>query len=206
MQLVEFEVAKKLLSKYKILSPRTIFVSSEKEASKVAKDFKYPVFLKIYGKNILHRTEKGGVGEATNKIELLRMFSKMIRIKGTEGVLIQEKVLGKSLILGMKRDPQFGSVIIVGIGGIFTEVLNDVVLMVAPIAENEALKMLSELKGYAYLCGKRDNMPINLKAVVKIIIALSDLAQQMPEIKEIDLNPVIVNGKKAVAVDFKFLT
>jgi len=206
MQLVDFETARKFLLEYKISFPRTVFIISEKDLLKSVKDFKYPVFLKIYGKNILHRTEKMGVGEAANKAEMARMFSKMIKIEGVEGILIQEKAFGKSLIIGMKRDAQFGPVIIVGIGGIFAEVLKDFVLRVAPVSEKDALKMLAELKGYDYLLGKRDRNPVNLKEIAKIVVALSKLSLKKTEIKEIDLNPVIVDGQEALAVDFKFLT
>jgi len=205
MELTNFEKSKKILSEYKIPFPRTVFVSSEKDLLKESKNFKYPVFLKIYGKDILHRTDINGVGEASNLAESKKMLSKMMKIKGADGVLIQEKVEGKSLIVGMKRDPQFGPVIMVGIGGIFTEILKDVVLRVAPISEKDALKMLSELKAYDYLLGKRDHQAINLEAVAKIIVSLSELSLKETEIVQIDLNPVIANGKKALAVDFKFL-
>lgn len=205
MQLTNFEEAKKLLEKYKISFPRTVFVSSEKELSKVINSFKYPIFLKIYGKDIFHRTDIGGVGEANNKIEAKKEFLRMIKIKGTDGIIMQEKIDGKSLIIGMKRDLQFGPVIIVGIGGIFTEILNDFVLRVAPVSEKKALEMMKELKGYNYLIGKRDKKSINFKAVAKIIVSLSNLAIKETEIKEIDLNPVISNAKMATAVDFKFL-
>ena len=214
MQLTNFEDAKKLLSKYKISFPRTVFAlpaevltkaGFKKDFLKVINSFKYPIFLKVYGKDILHRTDIGGVGEANNKIEAKKEFLRMIKIKGTDGVIIQEEVDGKSLIIGMKRDLQFGPVIIVGIGGIFTEILNDFVLRVAPISEKDALKMIAELKGYNYLIGKRDKKSINFKAVAKIIVSLSNLAIKETEIKEIDLNPVISNAKIASAVDFKFL-
>ena len=130
----------------------------------------------------------------------------MIKMEGVDGVLVQEKVLGKSLIVGMRRDSQFGPVIMVGIGGIFTEIMQDFNLRVAPVSEVEALEMMSELKGYNYLCGKRDNSPINFKKVAEIIVAISDLSIKENKIQEIDLNPVISNEKSAFAVDFKFLT
>jgi hypothetical protein len=205
MQVVDFESSEKLMAKYKILTPRTVFVKLEKEAQKAAKNFGFPVFLKIYGKNILHRTEIKGVGEAKDKSELGKMFSEMMKIKGTEGILIQEKVQGKELIIGMKRDAQFGVVIMAGIGGILAELISDFVLRVAPVSENEALKMLAELKGYPYLQGKRDKNPINFKEAAKVIAALSEMGLKEAEIKEITLNPVIVNEKKAVTVDFKLL-
>jgi hypothetical protein len=205
MQLVDFDVAKKLLTEYKISFPKTFFVASQKEMEIASGVIKYPVFLKIYGKNILHRTEEGGVGEANDKKELAEIFLRLIKIKNTEGVLIQEKVLGKSLIVGMKRDAQFGPVIMVGIGGIFTEIMKDFVLRVAPVSEAEALHMMSELKGYGYLCGQRDKKPINFKETAKIIAEISNLSINHSEINEIDLNPVISDEKKALAVDFKFL-
>ncbi len=205
MELIDIKSAEKFLSKYKISTPKTSLIVSEKEAIKAVEVFKYPVFLKIYGKNILHRTEVGGVDEAQDREEAMKMFSKMMKIKGAEGVLIQEKVEGKSLIIGMKRDPQFGPVIMVGIGGIFTEILKDFVLRVAPVSEKDALEMLKELKGYNYLQGERDKEPIHFEKVAKIIEAVSKLSLNENQIQEIDLNPVISNIKTASAVDFKFI-
>ena len=205
MQLVDFEVAKNILSKYKISFPKTVFVLSGNNINKSIKGLKYPLFLKAYGKNILHRIELGGIKEVATLAELRKIFPKIFKIKGVDGILVQEKADGKNLILGMKRDAQFGPVIMVGIGGLLTEILNDVVLRVAPVSETEALKMLTELKGYSYLLGKRDKKVVNLRAVAKIVAALSSLALKETYIKEIDLNPVIANEKTASAVDFKFL-
>ena len=210
MQLVDFDKAKKLLADYNIPFPKTVFALptealAKAGLAKVTTGFKYPLFLKIYGKNIFKRTDIGGVGEAKDKAELQKMFLKMIKIKGAEGVLIQEKIEGKNLIIGMRRDEQFGPVVVVGIGGIFAEVMKDFVLRVAPVSEKEALKMLAELKGHDYLIGKRDKKSINFKAVAKIIVALSDIGLKEKEIKDATLNPVISNEKIASAVDFKFL-
>jgi hypothetical protein len=205
MQLIDFKNAEKLLLDYKILYSRTFFVLTKKEALVAAKKIKYPVFLKVYGKHILHRIELGGTKEVRSPAELSKTFLVMKKIKGVDGILVQEKVIGKNIILGMKRDAQFGPVILVGIGGTLTEVLNDIVLRVAPVSLVNAMDMLKELKGYSYLCGKRDKKSVNLKDVAKIIVALSNLAIKEGKIKEIDVNPVIANEKKATAVDFKFL-
>jgi acyl-CoA synthetase (NDP forming) len=205
MELVDFDATKKLLVEYSISFPKTFFVVTEKEMEIACGVVKFPVFLKIQGKNILHRTDVGGVDKANNKKELTELFFKLMKIVGAEGILIQEEVLGKSLIVGMKRDAQFGPVIMVGIGGIFTEILKDFVLRVAPVSNEDALKMITELKGYGYLCGQRDKQPINFNEVAKIIAEISNLSIKHSEIKEIDLNPVISNEKKALAVDFKFL-
>lgn len=203
MQVVDFESANKLLSKYKILTPRTVFVVSKKDLRK-ARWFKYPLFLKVEGKNILHRTDLGGVAGVESKKDLEKAFLRIMKIRGADGVLIQEKVDGKELIIGMKRDPQFGPAVIVGIGGILAETINDFVLRIAPVSEQDALNMLSELKGYSYLLGKRDKKKINLKAAAKVIIALSNIGLK-EDIKEATLNPVMVNEKYALALDVKFL-
>ena len=205
MQVVEFGVAEKLLSKYKIPLARTVFVVSEKELLKNIGKFKYPLFLKIYGKNIFRRTDIGGVEEVKNKADLKKTFLKMMKIKGAEGILVQEKIEGKNLIIGTRKDPQFGPVVMCGIGGIFAEVFNDFALRIAPVSEKEALKMLTELKGYDYLCGKRDKKPINFKEVSKVIVAISSIGLNEEEIKDVTLNPVISNEKIATTVDFKFL-
>jgi len=205
MQLVDFKKAEELLLNYKIPFPKAVLVFSSKDAVRFANGIGYPVFLKVYGKNILHRTELGGVLQVNSKGELEKTYLKMSRIKGCQGVIIQQKIQGKSLIIGMKRDNQFGPVILVGIGGIFTEILNDVSLRIAPVSKKDAMKMLSELKGFDYLCGKRDKKVVNLEAIAKIISAISELALSESEVREIDLNPVIVDQKEAFAVDYKFI-
>ena len=204
MELIEFKESEKLLKKYKIPCARAILVLDKKEALAVAKKISYPVFLKIYGKNILHRIDIGGIKKVENKKELEKEFLRMSKIKGIDGIIVQEKVEGKEIIVGMKRDPQFGPTIIVGAGGIFTEALGDFVLRVCPIDENDAMNMMQELKAWPYLSGRRDNKPINFEAVVKIITAVSQLSVQ-EDVQELTFNPIIANNKKAVVVDFKIL-
>jgi len=203
MKLLDFKETTELLNKYGISFPATVFASSKKEILSAGKRF--PAYVKVYGKDILHRTEKLGVKEVASRQDLLKTFLAMQKIKGTEGVLFQEKIEGKSLIVGMKRDSQFGPVIMVGIGGIFTEIFKDFSLRVAPVSEKEAIKMIAELKGYDYLLGKRDKKPVNIKKVAKIVAAVSKLSLENGNIREIDLNPVIADKSRALAVDFKFL-
>jgi hypothetical protein len=206
MQLMGFAESVKILSKYNIPSCRSFFTVSENEALDFAKKLKYPLFLKVSGKDILHRTDiKGVFGDIKTEEELSIAFKELMKIKNADGVIMQEMISGKEIIIGMKRDAQFGPTIIVGIGGIFAELIKDVVLKVAPVSEKEALEMLADLKGYPYLCGIRDDKKINLKTVAKIIVAVSDVGLKEKEIKEITLNPVIANKKNAFAVDSKFL-
>ena len=135
MQLVDFKTAENLVKKYKIPHPSYVFVLTKKEALSVAKKIKYPVFLKAYGKKILNKIEMGGVKEIATPTDLRKVFLKMRNIKGVDGIIVQRKIIGKSLILGMKNDPQFGPIIMVGAGGTFAEIINDVSLRVAPISE-----------------------------------------------------------------------
>ena len=166
----------------------------------------YPIVLKVFSHRIFHRTEIGGVKIGIkNEKELRKAFDELIKIKGGAGILIQKMVLGKEVALGMKRDSQFGPVLMAGLGGIFVEVLKDVSFRICPVSEREALEMIKGIKGYEILKGHRGQKPVNLKALVKIIVNLSKLSLKEEKIKEIDLNPVIVNKKRALACDFKIL-
>ena len=118
-------------------------------------------------------------------------------------IIIQPKIKGKEIIIGIKKDPSFGKVIMVGMGGIFTEIFKDVSLRINPIKEKEAKKMLKELKSYPLLKGFRNQKGVNTKKLVKLIVKVSELAKEEKNIKEIDFNPVIVNSKQAVIVDPK---
>lgn len=203
MQIIDFKESENLLEKYKISVSRELFTTQKKDALSFAKKMGFPIFLKIYGKKFLHRIDIGGIKKVENAKELEKEFLRMSRIKGVDGIVVQESAEGKEVIVGMKRDAQFGPTVMVGAGGIFTEAINDFVLRICPINETEALNMLKELKGYPYLAGKRDNNPINFKEVVKIISAVSKMAINDESIAEITFNPIISNSKKAVVVDFK---
>jgi acetyltransferase len=105
----------------------------------------------------------------------------------------------------MKRDPVFGPVIVFGLGGIFVEALKDTSMRVAPVSPQEARAMIEEIKGYKILHGLRGEKPVNFDALAKIIVAVSKLSVARPEIKEIDLNPVMVDTKGAVVVDARII-
>ena len=106
----------------------------------------------------------------------------------------------------MNRDPKFGPVIMVGLGGIFVEVLKDVTFRIAPFTRTDAKAMLTELKSYKLLAGVRGEMPVKISALVDIIIKISHLSQKHVEISEMDFNPVMVNEKKAYVVDARLIT
>jgi acyl-CoA synthetase (NDP forming) len=108
---------------------------------------------------------------------------------------------GVELILGLWRDPSFGAVVVVGLGGVLAEVLDDVAIRLAPVARDEALTMLDELRGSRILDGVRGGSPIDRGAIADLVVALSRFADEHPEIDEVDLNPVIASANGALAAD-----
>jgi hypothetical protein len=118
------------------------------------------------------------------------------------GLLVEPMVeRGLELLAGMTRDPQFGPIVLVGIGGVLTELLDDVVLRLAPVSSDEAASMLSELRGSRLLDGWRGRPAVDRSAVARIIVALGQLADARPDIRAIDLNPVVAGPEGAIAVD-----
>lgn len=202
---LEYEKIKRLLLDYKIPFSKTELVQTKKEALKAGKQIGYPVVLKLFSDKGEHKSDKGGVILGiNNKKELVCAFNKLSKLKN-DGFLVQEFVQGRELIIGMKRDPQFGPVLLFGLGGIFTEVLKDISMRIAPVNKKEALKMMKETKGFELLKGFRKQNSSNVEKIVKIIVSLSNLAMREESIKEIDFNPVITNEKLALVVDARFL-
>jgi acyl-CoA synthetase (NDP forming) len=122
------------------------------------------------------------------------------------GILVQKMVLdGKEIILGAKRDPSFGPVVLFGLGGIYVEILKETSLRVAPINRSEAEEMISELKATQILKGVRGERPLDIEALVENLLKLSQLMMDFPEIEGIDINPVKVLEKGAVALDARIV-
>jgi acetyl-CoA synthetase (ADP-forming) len=205
MTLLNFNDTKNLLLKYNIPFVETNLARNENEAVLLAEKNGYPVALKIFGSQIFHRVDVGGIKTGIrNQGEVKEAFSFLSKINGIDGVLVQEMANGQEIFIGMKRDPQFGPVLMFGLGGIFVEVLKDISFRVCPITEKEALAMIKEIKGYPILSGIRGKKGVNIENLVKILVRLSSLSLKEENIQEIDLNPIIVNEKEAKAVDFKF--
>jgi len=122
-----------------------------------------------------------------------------------EGFLVQEQVAGKELILGIKRDPQFGHVIVCGTGGIYAEVLRDIHRELLPINRELAERMLRSLRGYPLLAGVRGEKPVNVEKVVDAMVHLANFALHNPHVKELDINPLIANPYECKAVDVRII-
>ncbi len=168
-----------------------------------------PVAFKVISPTILHKSDVGGVIlhiENLKKAE--EAFDKIKNLPqgNSSSVLIQKMVLGgMEVILGAKRDPSFGPVILFGLGGIYVEILKEASLRVAPINRSEAEEMISELKATAIFKGARGERPLDIEALVENLLRLSQLMMDFPEIEGIDINPVKVMEKGAVAVDARIL-
>jgi acetyltransferase len=184
-------------------------VRQKEDLKKIMNQVKGLVALKVISPAISHKSDAGGVilnlddlkkaQEAYNKIKKLDRGS-------PHGVLIQEMISdGKEVILGTKRDPSFGPVVLFGLGGIYVEVLKEISLRVAPINRLEAEEMILELKTAALLKGVRGERPLDIGALVENLLRLSQLMMDFPEIEGIDINPVKVLEKGAVAVDARIL-
>lgn len=202
--LSEYEGAS-LLREWGIPVVDQILAGNEEEALNAAAKLGYPVALKVCSKEILHKTEMGGVvlnipdtGSLSRAVRDLEE-----RFPQTPHDLLVQKMagIGVELILGARRDPVFGPIVLVGIGGIFTEIFRDTVIEIAPLNAAKARSMLRRLKGFALLGGFRSQPPVDLDTVTEALTALSKLVTKRKDILEIDVNPMIAYQSGACAVD-----
>ncbi len=204
---LSFEDTKNLLEKYEIPLVKGKVISSCDEAVAFAKESGFPLVLKISSPKILHKSDISGVIlNIQNKESLSLAFDKINKLAKTKKtqILIQKQKQGIEIIIGAKRDPVFGPIIMFGSGGIFVELFKDVSFRLAPITKKEAGQMIQETKGYKLLSGFRGNEKANLEKIKDILVSASQLITK-ENIKEIDLNPVIANSKETLIVDAKIL-
>lgn len=208
--------AVKILAAYKLPVLKSKLVKSESEAVKAAQEIEYPVVMKIMSDDVVHKFDVGGVvlniendedaKDAYNSImKNIKKHDPQARI---QGILVTQMVSGgDEVILGAKYDPAFGSVIMFGLGGIFVEIFKDVTFKVAPLAEDDAEKMLQEIRSAKILEGVRGKAPRDRAAIIDAIVRLSRLAADFPEIKELDINPMIVlnEGKGCYVADARIM-
>lgn len=208
------EKVKPLLAEMKIRVPNGEVIKDETQLMKVKGSLNYPVVCKIVSDEILHKTDAGGIiVNIKNEKELENAYKKIItNVKNhlpsatIKGVLVEEMIQekGVEMFIGLKNDPDFGNLIVCGLGGIFIEVLNDIAIRKTPIDLNEAYAMLKELKGYALLEGIRGTGKADIHALAESLVRVSNLAQQCEgKIQEMDINPVWVfeKGKGIAALD-----
>ena len=184
------------------------------EAVVAAAEIGFPVVLKIVSPDILHKTDAGGVKVGIESQEdVIAAFNDLIaNAKGYKGdadihgVMVTSMAeTGLEVIIGAVRDPQFGPVVMFGLGGVLVEIFRDVSFRVAPLTEVDALEMVQEIKSAPLLKGYRGDSPKDIQALAQALVTVSQVMEENPQIKEIDLNPVFVYEKGIVAVDARVI-
>ena len=206
------ELAKQVLTEYGIKVPRYALVKSESEAIQKANEVGFPLVAKIVSTEILHKTDVKGVKvglttEQAVKEAFSDMFGRLSKQYKVKGVLLEKMAApGVELIVGLQNDPQFGPIIMVGVGGIYTEVFKDVSFRVLPITKSDALEMIEELKGKKILQGFRGSPSVNMDVLSSALVHIGTLGSDMaPYYDSIDFNPVIFYENDYVVVDAKIL-
>jgi acyl-CoA synthetase (NDP forming) len=187
---------------------------SKAEAVSMSRDLGFPVVLKIVSPAIVHKSDSGGVKLGlASAAQVGRAYSEIIAAaKKAEpkakihGVSVQKMARpGVEVIMGMTKDAQFGPVLMFGLGGVFVEVLKDVTFRIVPLVRRDASQMFRVIKGYPLLEGYRGQEPANVTVLEDLLLKLSDFVDKTPEIKELDLNPILAYGDGAVAVDARVI-
>jgi acyl-CoA synthetase (NDP forming) len=206
--------AKTICAEYGIGVPKFDLAKSETEAALQADKIGYPVVLKIVSPDIIHKSDAGGVlVNLKNATDVASGYRKIIENANQYkadakivGILVQEMApQSTEVIVGAIKDPQFGQTVMFGLGGIFVELLKDVNFRVAPITTEDAKEMITKLKAYPLLKGYRNTSPADIDALVEILCCTSRLVMDNPEIKELDLNPVMAYPKGAKVVDARII-
>jgi len=201
-----------ILEAYNIPQPRAELARDVEEAKKIAAGIGYPLVLKIVSPNILHKTDVGGIKVGiTGEKQLEECYNDILfSVKrympdaNISGIMVQEMILDKKeIIIGMSQDPQFGPLVMFGLGGIYVEVLKDVSFRIAPISEKMAREMIREIKTVKLLRGARGEESSDIDSIVDVILRVSQLVTDFPDIVEMDINPLFVKkkGEGSVAGD-----
>ena len=202
--------SKRLLSEAGINTNATELARTRDEAVMLARQIGHPVALKIASPDVVHKSDAGGVlvgvsGDAEVAAaydEIVAAIAAAQPAARVDGVSVQAMAEpGVEVIIGVSRDPQFGPLLMFGLGGVLVEVLGDVAFRIAPLTERDAAEMVREIKGYPILRGHRGSPPADLGAIERALLDLSRFVDSRPDVGEVDLNPIIAHTKGLTAVD-----
>jgi acetate---CoA ligase (ADP-forming) subunit beta len=206
--------AKTICQDYGIVVTKFEVAKSEKDAERIALQIGFPIVLKIVSPDVIHKSDAGGVKVNLKTVEDVRAAYNQILVNVKKfkpdaeitGILVQEMAPSSTeIIIGSVKDPQFGPTIMFGLGGIFVELLKDVTFKVAPITPQEAAEMVVNVRAYPLLNGYRNTPPADVKAIVDLLLSVSKLITDHPEIKELDLNPVLAYPQGTKTVDARII-
>lgn len=207
--LTEIE-AKELLKVWGVKVVETRLAHSQSQAVALSRELGLPVALKIASPDITHKSDAGGVKLGlTSQRQVTQAYRDIIHStrKGNpqahiQGVTVQKMAPpGVEVIVGMSTDPQFGPVLMFGLGGVWVEVLKDVAFRLIPISPKDAREMISEIKGFPLLQGYRGHEPVDISALEEVLLDVSQMVEMTPAIKELDINPLFAYKQGVVAVD-----
>ncbi|MHC4181921.1 MAG: acetate--CoA ligase family protein [Planctomycetota bacterium] len=194
--------------------PDCALVKTAREAIEASRTIGFPVVLKIVSSDVLHKSDVGGIVvgvESKEEVEksyngIMDNLAKNIPDACIKGILVQKQARqATEVIIGGIRDEQFGPAVMFGLGGVFVELFKDVAFRIAPVTETEALEMMKEIKGYPILSGYRGMKKLNISRIAKTIVTISELISNVGQIKEVELNPLLVYEKSVVAVDARII-
>lgn len=186
---------------------KSFSINQSKELAKIKK---FPAVMKLISPQAVHKTEIGGVKIVNNLQEAQNTFNNFVKLAKSKrmkptGILIQEYVKGREFIIGIKKDPTFGHVIMFGAGGIFVESLKDVTFRVCPITNDDAESMIKGLKNQWMIAGTRGEKPVDTKLLKQILVRVSRLPQVYKKLEEMDINPLIANNRYVRIVDARVI-
>ena len=202
--------AKALVSAWGIQVPKSVLIGGLADVVLKSKEITPPLVLKVVSQDILHKREFGGVITGINNSEdvstALKEMKRTLAEKAPKariaGFLLEETApKGIELIIGGLRDPQFGPAVMFGTGGFAVELVADVSFRLAPLNREEVFDMMREVKSYPLLTGFRGSKPVDIEKLASTVMKLSDILLEIEEIKEIEINPLLVHEEGAVAVD-----
>lgn len=206
-QLTEYE-SKELLREYGVPVVEEKLAKTAEEAQEAAEEIGLPVVLKVESRDVQHKTDAGGVEMVESLEEVEGAFEKIKeRVKDhkegadIDGILVEEMLEGDQFIVGLNTDPQFGQVLMFGLGGIYVEVFKDVTFRVVPVEDRDIDSMIDDLLSKPLLEGVRNKEAADMEKLKSALKRVSELGEEHPEIKELDINPLFINGSTIKAAD-----
>ena len=194
---------------YGFTIPKSKLARNLDEALDIANEIGYPIVLKVSSKEIIHKTDVNGVMlDIENSYELKEKYNKIINNISSkfkiDGILVQQMLVGgKETILGITLDPNFGPLIMFGLGGIYVEILKDVTFRITPLTDVESIEMIQAIRGYPILKGARGEKGVDIDAISEALQRLSQFVCDFHQVEQMDINPFYVfpDGKKSIALD-----
>ena len=195
------DVCDSLLDLFNIPRAATHTAATLDEAARAADLLGYPVVMKVRGP--LHKSDLGGVVRDLDRSDIAHWFRRFMAIPGADGVILQRRLSGDELFIGAMYEEGFGHLVFCGLGGVFIEVLNDTASALHPITKEEAEYMVGSLRGHDLFKGVRGRCPISMETYVSLIVAVSDMLAAVPEVMELDINPILADGETMAVVDIR---